>query len=167
MAESADAEDLKSSDPEGLCGFKSRSRHQWCKNPHTALTAGFICARKRRCEAILALLCRLVVKRLRFPRNHMGVALLEGHRNSSKSRKSRAWYRLPHEIASQPGTRRPKREFGPLVEDVIPHHSFGVSRKTGGLPFRSPRRSGRVSASERIQTPPGLWISQSGPSFYC
>ena len=35
MAESADAEDLKSSDPEGLCGFKSRSRHQFLQNPHT------------------------------------------------------------------------------------------------------------------------------------
>lgn len=41
MAESADAEDLKSSDPEGLCGFKSRSRHQFCKNPHIPLDGGF------------------------------------------------------------------------------------------------------------------------------
>ena len=39
----------------------------------------------------------------------------EGHRNSSKSRKSRAWYRLPHDIACQPVIRRRTREFGPQV----------------------------------------------------
>ena len=41
MAESADAEDLKSSNPEGLCGFKSRSRHQFFRNPQKVLDGGF------------------------------------------------------------------------------------------------------------------------------
>ena len=46
MAESADAEDLKSSNRELLCGFKSRSRHQTFE-PRTAVgQAGFVFSQK-------------------------------------------------------------------------------------------------------------------------